>query len=202
MLTSRAEYRLLLRHNNADERLTPWGRELNLVKDEQWEKFQTKRGALGSLIEELKERKVKPDVPTRAIFEELGEALPSKSVSLAEIMRRPSMNSLKIARLWSGIMEYNPETRSEAESTLLYAGYLNRQEELAARNQYLEDILIDHLDFNQVHGLSREGAEKLSSIRPRTLAQAARISGITPAALNCIEIQLRKMQHQSRGKES
>ncbi|MCL1915562.1 MAG: tRNA uridine-5-carboxymethylaminomethyl(34) synthesis enzyme MnmG [Desulfovibrionaceae bacterium] len=192
MFTSRAEHRLSLRHSNADERLTPLGRELGLIPDADWRAHETRRGKKEKLLQELAAREVRPDAAGRAAFEELGESLPGKNISLAELLRRPGMNSAKIARLWPDIMEYDPECRNEAESALLYAGYLKREEELAARQSELELVRIGEVDYTQVHGLSREAVEKLAAVRPRTLGQAGRIPGVTPAALNCVEIHLKK----------
>lgn len=193
MLTSRAEHRLLLRHSNADLRLTAWGRKLGLVNDGHWAEFQSREASIESLLNELNERRVKPDAATRAVFEEIGEPAPGKGVNLSELLRRPSMNCEKLARLWPGIMEYAVETRSEAESSIIYSGYLNRQKELALRQGELENIRLEGVDYTEVHGLSREVVEKLGAVEPHTLGQAARISGVTPAALNCIEVHLKKM---------
>jgi tRNA uridine 5-carboxymethylaminomethyl modification enzyme len=198
MFTSRAERRLLLRHSNADSRLTPLGRELGLVGDEDWRKFRQKQSELERLLLELDSRLVSPDSSSRALFAELGEACPEKKISLAELMRRPGMNSRKIARFWPEIMDFTLEARSEAESSLLYAGYLPREKELAARQEALEAVRTDRVDYSLVHGLSREAQEKLASLRPLTLGQAARISGVTPAALNCIEIHLKKLARKKK----
>jgi tRNA uridine 5-carboxymethylaminomethyl modification enzyme len=193
MFTSRAERRLLLRHSNADSRLTPLGRELGLVKDEDWRSFRQRQSSLERLLHELRARLLRPDAEARAAFAELDEPPPEKKMSLAELLRRPGMNSAKIARFWPEIMEFSLETRSEAESSLLYAGYLSREEELARRQETLESVKIDQIDYSLVSGLSRELTEKLGAVRPGTLGQAGRIPGMTPAALNCIEIHLKKL---------
>ncbi|MDR2893638.1 MAG: tRNA uridine-5-carboxymethylaminomethyl(34) synthesis enzyme MnmG [Deltaproteobacteria bacterium] len=192
MLTSRAEHRLLLRHSNADARLTPYGRRLGLVDDARWRDFETKRMEIAKLLTELEERRITPDAPTRAVLEEMGEAAPSRGISLAELLRRPGMSVEKLARLWPQALEYSQQARLEAESALLYAGYLKQQEELARRQRRQEEVRLEDIDYSQVHGLSREEVEKLGAIRPLTLGQAARISGVTPSAIGCIEIYLKK----------
>lgn len=193
MFSSRAERRLLLRHSNADTRLTTLGRSLGLVKDEAWDKFRRKEGELEKLLQELEQRLITPDAAIRDIFAEMDETPPKTKSSLAQLMRRPGIDSGKIARLWPDIIRFSPEARAEAESALLYAGYLPREEELAARQAALERVSIATVDYQAVIGLSREARDKLSALRPRTLGQAGRISGITPAALNCLEIHLKKL---------
>lgn len=193
MFTSRAEYRLLLREANADARLTPLGRELGLVGDGQWAVFRRKQEDLGRLLERLREVRVAPDVATCDRFRELGEAVPNKSLTLEEVLRRPSMTLEKLERLHPGVMDFPEEVRLEAETSVKYAGYLVRQEELVRRSERLEEVLLpDDLDYASVAGLSAEIVEKLCVVRPRTLGQAGRISGVTPAALTCLEIHLKK----------
>lgn len=193
MLTSRAEHRLLLRHSNADTRLTPLGRKYGLVNDEHWQSFCASRDEEQKLIAELEERRVTPNAETREVFAGMGENPPGKSMSLAELFRRPGMGPERMAALWPGIMDYSEKARSEAQSALLYSGYLQRQEELARRQGRMEEVSVTGLNYAEVHGLSREEVEKLSKIQPRTLGQASRISGVTPSAIGCIEVHLKKI---------
>jgi tRNA uridine 5-carboxymethylaminomethyl modification enzyme len=197
MLTSRAEHRLLLRHSNADLRLTPEGRRIGLVGDGQWAAFSRKREEIADLRRELEERRIKPDAETRAKLERIGQSAPARGIPLAELLRRPEMNCAKLAVFWPEILNYSPEARLEAESALLYAGYLARQEELARRRRKDEEVSLAGIDYTQVHGLSREEVEKLRQIQPLTLGQAARISGVNPSALGCIEIHLKKFADKS-----
>ncbi|MDL2306754.1 tRNA uridine-5-carboxymethylaminomethyl(34) synthesis enzyme MnmG [Desulfovibrio sp. OttesenSCG-928-C06] len=198
MLTSRAEHRLLLRHSNADARLTPWGREIGLVTDEHWQAFQAKQAEIKSLMDELNERRITPDAPTREKLAAIGESAPVRGIPLAELLRRPTMNTTRLAALWPEVLGYSTEARLEAESALLYAGYLLRQEELAARQHKREEVPLDGVNYAEVHGLSREEVEKLTQIQPANLGQAGRISGVTPAALGCIEIYLKKRERMNR----
>ena len=193
MFTSRAEYRLLLREANADARLTPLGRELGLVGDEQWAAFRRKQDALGRLLDMLREVRVSPDAATSDAFRELGEPVPNKSLTLEEVLRRPSMTLGRLERLHPGVTDFPEEVLLEAETSVKYAGYLVRQDELVKRSARLEEVRLPaDLDYPSVSGLSAEIVEKLCAVRPRTLGQAGRISGVTPAALTCLEIHLKK----------
>ena len=194
MFTSRAEYRLLLREANADARLTPLGRDLGLVGDEQWAAFRRKQDELGRLLDLLREVRVSPDASTSDTFRELGEAVPNKSLTLEEVLRRPSMTLERLARFHPGVEAFPEEVRLEAETSVKYAGYLVRQDELVKRSARLEEVLLPaDLAYAAVPGLSAEIVEKLCAVRPHTLGQAGRISGVTPVALSCLEIYLKKM---------
>ena len=122
------------------------------------------------------------------------EPVPTKSLTLAELLRRPSLSLANLAVFWPELADLNDEVRAEAETIVKYAGYLARQQELVERAARLEDKpLPDDIDYTAVAGLTREVVEKLQRVRPVTLGQAARISGVTPAALTCVEIHLRKL---------
>lgn len=198
MLTSRAEHRLLLRHNNADLRLTEWGRKLGLVRDEQWNAFLVKKREVKEITTEMRQRIIRPDAPTRDMFKRLGQPAPYKAVSLAELMRRPGFGCEEAALFWPELMQYGKDARDEAAGAMLYSGYLDRQEEIARHQRRLEDVILTGVEYHKVHGLSAEAIDKLTAVQPRTLGQASRISGITPAALSCIEIYLKKLEKQKR----
>ncbi len=194
MFTSRAEHRLLLREHNADLRLTPLGRKLGLVDDAQWAQFYAKQQALEILLEKLRTRRLKPDVRTKEIFTAMGESPPSNSVSFADVLRRPALQLADLAPLGFEIDAIAHDVCEEAQTIVKYSGYLKRQEELVARTARLESTVIPaDIDYTEVHGLTHEVREKLNAVQPRTLGQAARISGVTPAALTCVEIHLKKM---------
>lgn len=194
MFTSRAEHRLLLRENNADARLTATGRELGLVDDDHWRMFRRKADALSALLEGLENLRITPDAATRDIFARLGEPAPTKGVNLADILRRPTVHLHDLAPFWPAVTGFADDVREEAETVVKYSGYLARQEDLVARSARLEGTTLpDDMDYTDIPGLTREVVEKLGRVRPRTLGQAARISGVTPAALTCLEIQLRKL---------
>ena len=192
MFTSRAEYRLLLREDNADARLTPLGREIGLVCDTQWRLFQAKYTAIRELMQ-LLEGVRPPYAATCGLLESLGENPPQQAVSMAELARRPGLDLALLQPLCPALENFTPEARTQAEILIKYAGYLTRQEELVARAREEEERLLPaDLDYTQVIGLSKEIREKLHQVRPLNFGQAGRISGVTPAALSCIAIHLRK----------
>ena len=193
MFTSRAEHRLLLREGNADARLTPLGRELGLVDDAQWRLFSAKNQALEAVLTGLAERRVRPDDLDGPAWEGLGGRPDGRSVRLDELLRRPQVTLPDLRRFWSELDALAPDVAVEAETRIKYEGYLRRQEELAGRMDRQEDVRLPaDLDYGAVPGLSREVVEKLGRVAPATLGQAGRISGVTPAALACLEIHLKK----------
>lgn len=194
MFTSRAEHRLLLREDNADSRLTPIGRELGLVDDVHWAIFLAKDKALQETIEGLRSIQIRPDAATREILDGIGAAIPKKAVTLANILRQPDLRIAKLAPFFPALENMPQDALKEAETIVKYEGYLKRQEELVTRFRYLEDVeLPADLDYTTVSGLTHEVVEKLTNIRPLTLGQANRISGITPAAIACLEVHLKKL---------
>ncbi len=199
MFTSRAEHRLLLREGNADFRLTPLGREYGLVSDAQWAVFTRKKAAMDELAAALREKTVRPDASVRDMFASMGEAAPTNARSLEDLLRRPNMTTEKLAAIWPEIMEYPEDVRREVETSIAYQGYLDRQKDIAARSAAQEKTLLpENMPYHEVAGLTNEVVEKLGSLKPMTLGQAARIPGVTPAALVCLDIHLRKM---ARAKE-
>ncbi len=194
MFTSRAEHRLLLREGNADMRLTPLGRKLGLVRDDHWTAFQSKRNTLEALLELLQTTRLTPDARARDIFASLGEPPPSQAVNLGELLRRPRLDLRRLAVFRPEILEFPQTVLEEAQTALRYEGYLTRQEELAQRSAKGADVLLPpDLDYADVAGLTAEAVEKFSRVRPRNLAQAGRIPGITPANLACLDIHLHKL---------
>ncbi len=194
MLTSRAEYRLLLRESNADARLTPLGRRHGLVNDEDWALFEKKQSSLNLLMEELSGRRIRPDAILRDLCERLGEGAPATGMPLGQLFRRSNFSQEHMCELWPEFQNYPENTRIEAEISFRYAAYVEKQEAMAKRKLDANAILLPpELNYQDIPGLNAEAREKLSAIRPHSLGQAGRISGITPAALQCIEIQLKKL---------
>ncbi|MDY7000193.1 MAG: tRNA uridine-5-carboxymethylaminomethyl(34) synthesis enzyme MnmG, partial [Thermodesulfobacteriota bacterium] len=194
MFTSRAEHRLMLREGNADGRLTPLGRDLGLVKDGQWEIFQEKQKAMAKVLHGLSEVKIRPDAGTRDKLKDMGAAVPGKAVTLAELLRQPGLAIDALRVFWPDLEQIPDEVKKEAETVVKYEGYLKRQEELAARSVRFEGVVLPmDMDYSGVAGLSREVVEKLNRVRPLNLGQAARISGVTPAAVACLRVYLKKM---------
>jgi tRNA uridine 5-carboxymethylaminomethyl modification enzyme len=194
MFTSRAEHRLLLREGNADRRLTPLGRELGLVGDEQWAVFSEKLSRIRELTDILESVTVRPDAATREKLDAAGATPPKRKASLAEMLRQPELDVDDLAPFEPRVGDFPGEIKDEVETEIKYSGYLKRQQELAGRAESLESrALPPDMDYADVAGLTREAVEKLSRIRPRSIGQAGRISGITPAALACLEIHLKKL---------
>ena len=194
MFTSRAEHRLLLREDNADDRLTALGRDLGLVDDSRWKRFTAKQEELGRIMAGLESIRVRPDAATRDIVQAMGGTIPQKAVSLKELLRQPELSIDRLAPLWPEIGEFDAEALEEAEIRAKYEGYLLRQQELVDRFEKMErTALPEDMVYTGIPGLSREVVEKLTRIQPRTLGQAGRISGVTPAAVSCLEIQLKKL---------
>ena len=193
MFTSRAEHRLLLREDNADQRLTKIGWDLGLVDKTHWEAHSLKMESLGDLMRGLQQTTVRPDLATRTLLQELGAAVPKKAVPLSGLLRQPGLTIQDLLPFWPGLADFSAPVLEQGEIEAKYQGYLQRQQELVDRSRRSETIALpDDLDYSDVSGLSREAVEKLSSIQPRTLGQAGRISGITPAAIACLEIHLKK----------
>ncbi|TIH20028.1 tRNA uridine-5-carboxymethylaminomethyl(34) synthesis enzyme MnmG [Marinifilum sp. JC120] len=194
MFTSRAEYRLLLREGNADLRLTEIGHKLGLVKDDHWALYSAKKKGLDEVVELMNSTRIKPDQPTREIITEIGGTAPNKSVTLSAILRQPELTISDMKHFRPEIENYADDILTEAETQIKYEGYLVRQQELVDKFRKMESVsLPDEINYSEVSGLTREAVEKLTEVRPLTLGQASRISGITPAAVSSIEIHLKKI---------
>jgi len=194
MFTSRAEHRLLLREGNADLRLTALGRTRGLVGDTQWTVFSAKKRLLDEALAAFEEITLTPDAATRERLAGIKAAAPHAAANLATILRQPEVEIRDMAVFWPRLGELPADVLEEAQTQIKYAGYLKRQEELVARSEAMvETPLPADIDYSAVCGLTREAREKLLRVRPMTMGQAARIPGLTPAAVSCLEIHLRKM---------
>lgn len=209
MFTSRAEFRLQLREDNADMRLTEVGRQLGLVDDARWDAFNRKRDAVSRETEKLKSTWVHPGIlPAEQAERLVGKAL-EREYNLADLLRRPGMGYdtlvevAQIARPESGVSRETlcaelGKTVSDAvieqvETSVKYAGYINKQVEDVARAAHFENLKLPaELDYTQVSALSFEVRQKLNKHRPETLGQASRLSGVTPAAISLLLIHLKK----------
>ncbi|WP_335921788.1 tRNA uridine-5-carboxymethylaminomethyl(34) synthesis enzyme MnmG [Shewanella chilikensis] len=194
MFTSRAEYRLLLREDNADLRLTEKGRELGLVDDQRWAKFSAKVEAIESELQRLRSQWIHVNSPlVEALNPHLNTPI-SREASFEELLRRPELDYDKLM----GIEGFGPglEDRQAAEQVQIqvkYAGYIQRQQEEIAKAQRNENTGLPlELDYNEVPGLSNEVIAKLNAHKPETIGQASRISGVTPAAISILLVHLKK----------
>jgi tRNA uridine 5-carboxymethylaminomethyl modification enzyme len=191
MFTSRAEYRLLLREDNADQRLTEKGRALGLVDDARWESYCRKMDAIAQETERLKTTWVQPGSAQAAAFTaSTGEAV-AREHSLLDLLRRPQVSYAQIRALGGAAVDDTVGEQIEIQAR--YAGYIDRQAEDVARLRRHEDLRLPaDFDFDAVSGLSNEVRHKLKQVRPETLAQAGRIPGVTPAAVSLLMICLKK----------
>jgi len=199
MFTSRAEYRLLLRQDNADLRLTEKGRELGLVHDVRWKAFCEKREAIEQEQQRLKTTWIQPDSAQAALITEKTGSPPSREYSLLDLLKRPELKYADIAELGVGATaeinagNISADVAEQVEIDAKYAGYIDRQQDEIDKLRRQENTVIpESFDFQTVKGLSNEVKQKLTEARPETLARASRIPGITPAAISLLLIYLKK----------
>ena len=193
MFTSRAEYRLLLREDNADLRLTEKGRELGLVDDERWQSFETKRNAIANLQDDLKKQWVRAESEQALQVEEIWGKPLLKEANLMELLRRPEIDIQRLLGFFEGGDAIADQVGEQVEIQAKYEGYIVRQQteiDKALRHDHLR--LPDTLDYAGVPGLSNEVSQKLKAQRPETLGQASRIPGMTPAAISLLLVYLKK----------
>jgi len=194
MFTSRAEYRLLLREDNADLRLTPSGRELGLVDEARWRRFDLKREAIVREQQRLKALCIRPGTDLAAAVEKSLEVPVVRDCRAHDLLRRPEISYRQLAAV-AGIDTdiSDPSVMEQIEIQAKYAGYIERQEtEIDRQRRYEDQLLPADLDYGTVRGLSTEVREKLSHQQPGTLGQAARIPGVTPAAVSLLLVHLKK----------
>lgn len=194
MFTSRAEYRLQLREDNADMRLTETGRKLGLVDDVRWEAFSRKQEAVAREQERLKKTFVQPaNLSAETMQTIFGKPL-EHEYSLFELLRRPEVSYEQVLSLGeTGLGEVEPAVREQVEIAAKYQGYIDRQIDEVARSRDQENTrLPSDLDYREIHGLPIEAQQKLNAHKPETIGQASRISGITPAAISLLLVHLKR----------
>ena len=201
MFTSRAEYRLSLREDNADARLTEIGRRVGCVDDARWEAFCRKRDAVALELERLKSTWVNPHlVEDREVARVLGQSI-EREYTLADLLKRPhaTYSALMTLRRSDGSALGGPPVADAAvaeqvEISIKYAGYIARQEDEVARQESHETTRLPaSLDYEDVRGLSFEVRQKLRDQRPETIGQASRISGVTPAAISLLLVHIKRL---------
>ncbi len=195
MMTSRSEYRLVLRQDNADQRLTPVGREIGLVDDLRWSRFCARREAGQTELARLRSTVLPPSPEVNALLERAGTTPLSSGVRLAELLKRPQLHYEDLAALDVGRPPLEPLVREQVEVELKYEGYIRRQQAAIEEMRRLEcRLLPEDTDYAAITGLRKEAQEKLQKIRPRSIGQASRISGVSPADISVLIIWLSQQQ--------
>ena len=199
MFTSRAEYRLLLREDNADLRLSETGFRAGLLPEARYQLFRRKREGLSRVLARLESTRVAAGHPLAALAEEAGGAPVRAGITYAELLRRPGVTAALIAECDPELSGTDPEVIAQAGLVVKFDGYIRRQEEEAKKLQKYEEMGIPgDFPFEAVYGLSTEVRDKLVRVRPVSIGQAQRIPGVTPAAVGILLVALRKQQAQSR----
>lgn len=194
MMTSRAEYRLTLRQDNADLRLTQIGRDIGLVDDYRYEKFIEKKNLLEEELQRLKEVKINPTSDVNEFIVSLGSTELKTGVTLAELIRRPELNYQVLAPLDHERPELPRTITLEVETEIKYEGYIKKQSVQINQFKKLEKKSITDVDFDDVKGLSNESRQKLKDLKPISIGQASRITGISPADINVLLIYLEQQR--------
>jgi tRNA uridine 5-carboxymethylaminomethyl modification enzyme len=193
MMTSRAEYRLLLRQDNADHRLTPKGRKIGLVSDARWERYENKYKHIEEALAILDKVILNPSVETNGKLSELSLPEINASLTAHEYMRRPEVSYGKMRSLLPELPELTQEEYQQVEISIRYEGYIKKQQEQVDHMEKLENQLIpEEIEYEKLESLRSEAREKLAKIRPLSLGQASRISGVSPADISVLAIYLKK----------
>jgi len=189
MLTGRAEHRLHLRHDNADERLTPIGRAIGLVDDERWRRFKARQAQIESELQRLDSLEISGKHNPQLVA--LGGTPVNERLSAREYLRRPEATYAMLAQLFPSDTPVPPEIAEAVEIRVKYEIYLRKQQQQIEQMRKMEDWLIpEGIDYNALTAISRESREKLARVRPRTIGQAARIPGVRPADIACLMVYL------------
>lgn len=199
LLTSRAEYRLLLRQDNADLRLTEKGREIGLVSDERWEKFNRKKQLIDMEIKWLENNSLSPTDEVNEVLVEEGTTKINQKVPLITLFKRPEINYETLSKLGIDKNDIPEDVKEEVEILVKYEGYIKKQMAQVEKFKKMENKLLDEdIDYEQIAGLRNEAKQKLNEIKPRSVGQASRISGVSPADISVLLIWLEQRRRENK----
>ncbi|ULG71941.1 tRNA uridine-5-carboxymethylaminomethyl(34) synthesis enzyme MnmG [Macrococcus brunensis] len=187
LLTSRAEYRLLLRHDNADLRLTEIGHDIGLISDERYSRFEEKKAAIEEEINRLSSVRIKPNEHTQNLIAEHGGAALKDGILAIDLLKRPEMDYAAIREILADDIEVSEEVAEQVEIQTKYAGYIDKSLQQVEKMKRMEDKKIpENIDYDAIHSLATEARQKLKEVKPLSVGQASRISGVNPADVSIL----------------
>ena len=199
MMTSRAEYRLLLRQDNADLRLTTIGHEIGLISEDRYKKFLKKKENIEKEKERLQHLVVKPTEKVNQFLIEQGTSALTNGTKMAELLKRPELNYQNLSEIDESRTKLSKQEQEEVEIQIKYEGYIKLQEEQVKKFKKLEEkILPENIDYEQIKGISLEGRQKLNKFKPHSIGQASRISGVSPADVSVLLIYLQQLKEKQK----
>lgn len=202
MMTSRAEYRLLLRQDNADLRLTQIGHEIGLISDERYKKFKEKEQNINNEIKRLKELTVRPTKEVNEILKNNGTSELTTGTKMAELLKRIELDYEKLAPIDEERPKLTKQEKEEVEIQIKYEGYIKMQEAQVEKFKKLETkILPENIDYENIKGISLEARQKLNKFKPRSIGQASRISGVSPADISVLLVYLQQLKDEGKNNE-
>ena len=202
MMTSRAEYRLLLRQDNADLRLTQIGHEIGLISDERYKKFKEKEQNINNEIKRLKELTVRPTKEVNKILKNNGTSELTTGTKMAELLKRTELDYEKLAPIDEERPKLTKQKKEEVEIQIKYEGYIKMQEAQVEKFKKLETkMLPENIDYEDIKGISLEARQKLNKFKPRSIGQASRISGVSPADISVLLVYLQQLKDEGKNNE-